>query len=86
MRAVHGNIGWYVRENAGKNYHSEILHDLNNFLKAFACDEKGALRTVGGEFIGKLNTLSWGKATRCPRIKKACLMANLCSTKVSGGI
>ena len=55
-------------------------------MKAFACDEKGALRTLGGEFIGKLNTLSWGKATRCPRIKNACLMANLGSTKVSDGI
>ena len=30
-----------VRENAGKNDHSEILHDLNNFLKAFACEVSG---------------------------------------------
>ena len=76
----------YVKENAGKNGDSEILADLNNFLKAFACDEKGALRTLGGEFIGKLNTIAWGKATKCPRIKNACLMANLGSTKVSDGI
>ena len=38
----------YVKENAGKNDDSEILADLNNFLKAFACDDKGALRTLGG--------------------------------------
>ena len=44
------------------------------------------MRTLGGEFIGKVNTLSWGKATKCPRIKNACLMANLGSTKVSNGI
>ena len=38
----------YVQHNAGKNDDSEFLSDLNNFLKAFACDEKGALRTLEG--------------------------------------
>ena len=42
----------YVQDDSGKNYDSEIIADLNNLLKAFACDEKGALRTLGGSSLG----------------------------------
>ena len=75
----------YVKEKAGQSSESEILDDLNNFLKAFACDEKGPLRTLGGEIIVKVNSLRWS-AMRCPRVKNACLMTNLASSKVSDGI
>ena len=42
----------FVEQNAGKNDDSEILSDLNIFLTAVACDEKGALRTLGGSSLG----------------------------------
>ena len=38
------------------------------------------------EFIAKVNSLRWGKATKCPRVKNVCSMANLGSTKVSDGM
>jgi hypothetical protein len=77
-----GTLAQYVQLNTG----GELLADLDNFLKAFACNENGPLRMLGGEFIGKVATLKWGKAMSFPYVQNACLMTNLVSPKVSDGI
>ena len=70
----------------GKEGCSELLAELNMFMKTFACAADGPLRSLGGEFIGKVNSLEWGASMKCPRVLNACLMTNLASSKVSDGI
>ena len=72
----------FVQLNTG----GELLQDLNICLKAFACSESGPLRALGGEYIGKVAALDWGKSEKYPHVQNACLMANLASPKVSDGI
>ena len=55
----------------------ELIEDLSKFIKTFACSEKGALRTLGGEYIAKVVSLDWGLAMECPRVLTACLQGNL---------
>ena len=59
---------------------------LSKFIKTFACSEKGALRTLGGEYIANVVSLDWGPAMKCPRVLSACIEGNLASSKVSDGI
>jgi len=68
------------------NTEGELLQDLNDFLKAFACNEDGPLRVLGGEYIAKVASLNWGKSVKYPFVQNACLMTNLSSPKVSDGV
>ena len=64
----------------------ELIEGLSKCIKTFACSEKGALRTLGGEYIAMVVSLDWGPAMKCPRVMTACLEGNLASSKVSDGI
>ena len=80
-----GALSTYVKLNSG-GQSAELLHELVKFSKTFACSEKGPLRTLGGEFLMKVATLSFGPLEKYPLVKNALLEANLQTDKVVDGI
>ena len=64
----------------------ELVQELGLFQKAFACAETGPSRALGGEYFGKLCSLSWGAGGKFPYLLLAAAEANLQSQKVVDGI
>ena len=63
-----GALTAYVKNNSG-GMCGELLNDLVKFSKTFGCDEKGALRAFGGEFIWAVATLHFGALEKYPFVK-----------------
>jgi hypothetical protein len=78
-----GSLANYVRIQA-----PELITELSMFQKAFACNEQGVSRVLGGEFFNKLCNLQWGVAGKCPYLLLAAAEANLASpaNRISDGI
>ena len=76
----------YVKQNAGGGADGENIVDLLKFMRAFACTKDGPSRVLGGEYIAKVTSLQWGPSENFPRMRNACLEANLASPKVQDGI
>ena len=77
------DISSYVQRQA-----PELLTELGLFQKAFACNDSGPSRTIGEQFIQKLNSLKWGATHPCPHILLAAVECQLTcpSHKVVDGL
>jgi hypothetical protein len=78
-------LAQYVREHSGGT-DGALLHELSEFHKAFACNEAGATRRLGSEFLGKLAAINFGVGQKFPHIVTACVETNLASPKVIDGV
>ena len=80
-----GAVATYVRLNSGGSS-GELLRDLMHFQKSFACATNGPLRVLGGEFITRVATLSFGPSEKYPLFKNGLLKANLQTNIVVDGL
>ena len=80
-----GSLTAFVKNNSG-GMSGELLKDLVKFSKTFGCDEKGALRALGGEFISAVATLNFGGLEKYPFVKTSLFELNLQSNHLIDNI
>ena len=80
-----GALTAYVKNNSG-GMCGELLNDLVKFSKTFGCDEKGALRALGGEFIMAVANLNFGALEKYPFVKNSLFELNLQSNHLIDNI
>jgi hypothetical protein len=69
----------YVKNNGG-GISGELIKDLSEIQKVFACWESGPNRILGSEYISKVDGTKFGRGQqKYPYVKNAMLKANLAS-------
>ena len=69
-------LAMYVQNNAG-GVTGDLLKELSLHQKAFACNEGGASRAMGSEFMANLAKLKFGNAEMLPYVQNAAIKANM---------